>query len=323
MRLAVLQSAFTVRSGVTLLATLLATVVSAQAPTNAERAQGYALRGDTTLFVFDPALYGGAQGATVPDRVVVTGAFRGWSADMEDPAWQLTSLSSQPIWILPVPNAGYAAVAPGSPFKFRVDDAAGAGRWLDPPASAPNVAAGNHVFLSGVTPPRLVAELRGERSVWVRVTGMDRPLTPADYRITRWDGVEVPVAAVYPNEAETALLVPAEALTANQVHYVTMPGAPALRSAARFDGIWREMASGKPLGAELVERCERCARLHPGLDIRVFAPRADSVRVYLYDATSGPERESHPMTRDADGVWEAALDGPYDGDWYDFGVYGP
>ncbi|HEX8385520.1 MAG TPA: hypothetical protein VF576_05010, partial [Rubricoccaceae bacterium] len=107
---------------VVLLATLtaLAAPAAAQAPTGAERAQGYALRGDTTLFVFDPSLYGVA-----PERVAVTGAFRGWSADMEDRAWQLTSLSSQPVWILPVPNAGYAAVGPGSPFKFRVDDERG------------------------------------------------------------------------------------------------------------------------------------------------------------------------------------------------------
>ncbi|HEX8298787.1 MAG TPA: hypothetical protein VF594_06460, partial [Rubricoccaceae bacterium] len=64
-----------------LLVTLTAAVASAQTPTDAERAQGYALRGDTTLFVFDPALYSGPQGAIAPERVVVTGAFRGWSAD--------------------------------------------------------------------------------------------------------------------------------------------------------------------------------------------------------------------------------------------------
>ena len=290
-------------------------------PTPAERAQGYALRGDTTLFVFDPALYGGAQGATVPARVVVTGAFRGWSADMDDPAFALRPAASG-LWRVAVANAGNGVVAPGSPFKFRVDDAAGAGRWLDPPAGAPNASGGNLVFLFGVTPPRLVAELRGERSVWVHVTGTERPLTPAGYRITRWDGVDVPVAAVYPNEAETALLVPAEALAAGQVHYVTVPGT-ALRSAARFDGLWREMASDKPLGAEVVDEGNRNTPIRYHTDIRLFAPRADSVRVFLYDGTAGPERESRALVRDAQGVWEATLAGDRTGDWYDFGVFGP
>ncbi|HEX8298728.1 MAG TPA: alpha-amylase family glycosyl hydrolase, partial [Rubricoccaceae bacterium] len=215
------------------------------------------------------------------------------------------------------------AVPPASPFKFRVDDAAGAGRWLDPPASAPNVESGNHVFLSGVTPPRLVAELRGDRAVWVRVTGADRPLRADAYRITRWDGAEVPVAAVYPNEAETALLVPAEALATNQVHYVTIPGTPALRSAARFDGLWRELASDKPLGAEVVDEGNRNTPIRHHTDIRLFAPRADSVRVFLYDGTSGPERESYALRRDAQGVWETTLTGDRSGDWYDFGVFGP
>ncbi len=306
---------------------VLLTSASALAQTPAERAQGYALRGDTTVFVFDPAVYGGAQGATVPRRVVVTGAFRGWSSDMDDAAFMLreqTHSTATPgvwtpgLWTVAVPNAGYTAVPPASPFKFRVDDAQGDGRWLDPPAGAPNVDGGNLIFLFGVTPPRLVAELRGARAVWVRVTGTDRPLRPEAYRITRWDGQAVPIATVLPNEAETALLVPAEVLQTNQVYYVSTVD-PALRSVARFDGLWRDMASAKPLGAEL--------RPGGGLDVRLFAPRADSVRVFLYDGTDGPASESYAMTRDAQGVWEAGLDafdgGAYDGVWYDFGVYGP
>ena len=292
---------------------LLLTSATALAQTPDERAQGYALRGDTTLFVFDAAAYG----VEAPRRVVVTGAFRGWSQDMDDAAFALAEAPAG-VWTLAVPNAGYAAVPPASPFKFRVDDAVGEGRWLDPAPAATNTAGGNLVFLFGVTPPRLVAEMRGERAVWVRVTGTDRPLRPEAYRITRWDGHDVPVAEVLPNEAETALLVPAEALATNQVHYVTLAAEPSLRSVARFDGLWRDLASTAPLGAELRP---------DGLDVRLFAPRADSVRVFLYDGTTGPESESSAMTRDAQGVWTASLDafdgGAYDGTWYDFGVYGP
>lgn len=141
-------------------------------PTDAERAQGYALRGDTLVFVFDAGRYGYAEG---PERVAVTGAFRGWSDDMDDAAWALAPAEGG-VWTLAVPNAEYAAVGAGTPFKFRVD----AGRWLDPPAAAPNAAGGNLVFLHGQTPARLVAELRGPHAVWVRVEGAERPLAASD-----------------------------------------------------------------------------------------------------------------------------------------------
>ena len=305
---------------------------AAQTYSAAERLQGYALRGDTTVFVFDPAAYGGAQGATTPRRVVVTGAFRGWSADMDDAAFRLRPEGS--AFTLAVPNAGYAAVAAASPFKFRVDDAAGDGRWLDPPAAAPNAEGGNLVFLFGTTPARLVAELRGERGVWVRVTGRDRPLAPEAYRVERWDGASVPVAEVLPNEAETALLVPENLLQTNQVYYVSLAEAPALRSVARFDGLWRDMASSLTLGAEVGGE---------QTTFRLFAPRADSVTVFLYEERTGdaglsvrfadgrggvrvtptPTATRVPMTRDAQGVWEAAVLDQLDGVWYDFGVYGP
>ncbi len=300
---------------------VLLTSASALAQTPQERAQGYALRGDTTVFVFDPAVYGGAQGATVPRRVVVTGAFRGWSADMDAAAFTLRPDASG-VWTVAVPNAGYTAVAPASPFKFRVDDAAGDGRWLDPPPGAPNVDGGNLIFLFGTTPPRLVAELRGARAVWVRVTGTERPLRPEAYRITRWDGQEVGVADVLPNEAETALLVPAEALQTNQVYYVSTAD-PALRSVARFDGLWRDLASAKPLGAEVVDETTPNTPIRYRTDIRLFAPRADSVRVFLYPERVGGPETRVAMARDAQGVWEATLTGDRAGTWYDFGVYGP
>lgn len=309
------------RSLVALAALAVSSAASAQTPD--ERAQGYALRGDTTLFVFDAAAYG----VTAPARVVVTGAFRAWSADMNDPAWRLAPAPGG-LWTLAVANPGFVAVAPSAPFKFRVDDARGEGRWLDPPPGAPNAEGGNLVFLRGVTPPRLVAELHGPSSVWVRVTGAERPLAAGAYRVERWDGRAVPVALVTPNEAATALLTLAEPLDPAQVHYVTAtaPDAPApLRAMARFDGLWRTMASAKPLGATVrPDGCPECARLVPVTDIRVFAPRADSVRVHFYADRTGAETESHALTRDADGVWEVTFhDRHLDRTWYDFSLFGP
>ncbi|MEM6327019.1 MAG: alpha-amylase family glycosyl hydrolase [Bacteroidota bacterium] len=307
--------------------------MTAPTPSDAERAQGYALRGDSTVFVFDPAPYGIAA----PERVVVTGAFRGWSTDMDDPAWALTEADG--LWMLAVANPEFAEIGPSAPFKFRVD----AGRWLDPPASAPNVEGGNLVFLYGVTPARLVAGLRGEQSVWVEVTGTARPTDPAAYRIVRWDGTEIPVATVIPNGAATALLVPGHGTTeadpfepdlrptrleTNQVHYVevTAPDQPRpLRSMARFDGLWRDLADAGFLGARIVDTCPGCAALNLATEVRLFAPRADSVTVHFYRDRTGPAFANEPMTRTATGVWEWRGEGltPGAGDWYDFSVFGP
>ena len=291
-----------------LLALLLFAAASGAAaqPSAAERAQGYELRGDTLRFVFDAWAHD-----VDPARVVVTGAFRGWSQDMADDAFALRP-GEDGVWTLEIPNAGYERVRPGTPFKYRVD----AGRWLDPPPGTPNAEGGNFVFLYGTPVARAVAELRGPRSVWVELEGAARPLTAEAYRIVRWDGVSIPVATVTPHEAATALLVPVTPLDVDQVHTleVKVPGvARPLQAQARFDGLWRDLASPLPLGAIVEGR---------GSTIRLFAPRADSVTVHFYTTEQGVEINRAALRRDAEGVWEARTNfGP--GIWYDFSVYGP
>ena len=209
---------------------LLAASASAQ-PTGMERLQGYALGDDGAAFVFDPALYGVA-----PDRVVVTGPFRGWSTDDAAAEWAL--MPDGDVWTLPIADPARAGLGPSVPFKFRAD-----GRWLDPPAEAANVAGGNLVFRFGEVAARLVAEMRGPDRLWVAFEGAERPTDPEAYRIVRWDGRGVRVGAVFPNEAETALVVtggpeppspfapprldvPDSRMDVDQVHYVevTVPG---------------------------------------------------------------------------------------------------
>ncbi|OZC01892.1 hypothetical protein BSZ36_02150 [Rubricoccus marinus] len=303
----------------------------AYAFTPLERAQGYALRGDTTVFVFDSALYGRA-----PERVAVTGAFRSWSDDMDDTAWALAPEASggvdAGVWTLAVQNPEFSVVGAATPFKFRVDN----GIWLDPPGAAPNVEGGNYVFMFGVTPPRLVAELRGERSVWVEITGEDlsRPTSPEAYTIVRWDGQRVPVTTAIPNEAHSVLLVPAGPLAANQVHYVeaSVPGREQpLRGMARFDGLWRNMADGQPLGVTFqrpigVPGADGAAP-SPAPDyttvFRLFAPRADSVHLLLYDDREGDARQRIEMDRSISGTWVHRADADLHGTWYDYAVYGP
>ena len=283
---------------------LTASLAHAQpAFTDADRARGYVDRGDEVAFVFDPALYG----VDAPDRVVVTGAFRAWSTNDAESAWHLAP-AGDGVWTLTV-EAEAARLGPSTPFKFRAD-----GRWLDPPAGAPNVGGGNLVYRYGEAAARLVAELRGERSVWVEVTGAERPLTPGAYRVVRWDGETVPVAQVTPHEAHSALLVPAAPLDVAQVHYVEADaGGVALRAHARFDGLWRDLASAAPLGATVEDG---------RTTFRLFAPRADSVTVFLYADRTGGAGVPHAMTPGGQGVWEATTP-PAEGRWYDYAVYGP
>lgn len=292
---------------------LLAAPLAAQPVSDAERMQGYALRGDTTLFVFDAGLYD-----TEPTRVVVTGAFRQWSTSMEDAAWQLAHerAAGPELWTLAVANEGFGAIPPATPFKFRVDDARGDGRWLDAHPDAENAADGNLIFLFGQTPPRLRAELRGERAVWATITGTERPLDRARYRLERADGSEVAISTVLPNEAETVLIVPAEPLDVRRVHYLIVDTGEArpLRAFTSFDGIFRTIYSDKPLGAEVADG---------RTDLRLFAPRADSVAVFFYDEATGSERARYALVRDAMGVWEIAFPEDLHGTWYDYAVYGP
>ena len=294
---------------------VLAAAASAQVPTDAERAQGYAERDGQTVFVFDPARYG-----ATPEHVVVTGAFRGWSDDMDDPAWRLAERAG--VWTLPVDAA--SGPKPGTPFKFRVD----AGHWLDPPADAPNAAGGNLVFRFSETPARLVAELRGPRAVWVRIEGATRPLDARAYQVERWDGIPVSVESVSPNEAQSALLTLRD-LDPHHVHYVTADvDGQRLRALVRFDGLWRDQPSGSALtprwrlGAYVARGTYDFGS--PQTMIRLFAPRADSVVVHLYDDRTGPEALRQPLKLSwADGLWQTLIDGDRVGMWYDFSVYGP
>jgi len=166
--------------------------------------------------------------------------------------------------------------------------------------------------------PALQAEVRGPRAVWATLNGVPRSFDPADYRLTTADGTVVPVAAVLPNTATEMLIVPARDIDMRRVHFLEVPDQK-LRTRVRFDGWFRTLYSDKALGAEVAPDGSRTT-------FRIFSPRADKVRLFLYstpDATPQQATSTLPMTRDADGVWEATVEGDLHGTWYDFTVHGP
>ncbi|MGA7305761.1 MAG: alpha-amylase family glycosyl hydrolase, partial [Rhodothermales bacterium] len=277
----------------------------AQSFSESERLEGYALRSDTTVFVFDPDIYG-----VEPERVVVTGVFRGWDPTMEDQAWQLSRTDG--LWSLMVPNTDHATIRPHSPFKYRIDD----GVWMDPPVRAPNRSDGNLVFLKGEPPPSLHAEIEKPTTIWAVLSGTNPPLNKSAYHLSGASGEEIPIAAVLPNTASTVLVVPGHPLDIKRTYFLSLPEL-GLRSYCSFDGWFRSLYSAKELGANVSEDGSRTT-------FRIFAPRASAVQLYLYEGRADPRPPRViELNRDADGVWEEELDGDLHGTYYDFTVHGP
>jgi pullulanase/glycogen debranching enzyme len=286
---------------------LLAALLLAPAAAHAQDLpSGYVERGDSLVFAFDP----GAYGLETPTRVWVTGAFRDWDDATAPSEWDLVP-GPDGVWRLALANADGATVAPGTPFKFRLDD----GLWLDPPAGAPNAEGGNLVYRMGFTPPRLRAQMTPEGNVlvWPTGDGVERPTEASAYRLEHWSGAPVEIAAVLPVTASETLLRPAAALDRREVYYASLPGQD-LRARVRFDRLWRTLYSDKPLGA--IPTADTTT-------FRAFAPRANRITLYLYPDRTGPAAQVAAMQPDPDGVWEAVLPGDLHGWYYDFRVHGP
>jgi len=284
-----------------LISCIYAVTLFSQSFTADQVLQGYGVFGDNLTFIFDEEHYG-----VEPDRVVVTGSFRNWDQNMDAPEWQLKKTGSQ--WLLTLENTDYSIVMPNSKFKFRIDQ----GEWMEPPADASNAEGGDLVFLKDVPTSGLKAELVHERLIWAIVTG-DRPLSPEAYRITDAGGKEIPVSGVLPNEATTTLIVPAQPLDKKRVYFLEIPDL-GLKAHCAFDGWFRTTFSTKELGAN-IER--------DSTHIRLFAPRAERVRVYLYEGRYDAEAyRAEDMLEDEDGVWEISFPEDLHGVYYDFTVHG-
>ncbi len=165
---------------------------------------------------------------------------------------------------------------------------------------------------------RFRAAIHGPSAIRFTLAGAKQPSEVAAYRLTDGQGRALPIAAVLPNTATESLLVPDTVLDVTRVHYLEIP-ALSLRTLVRRDPIFRNLYSPKPLGAVVAPDGSTTT-------FRIFSPRADAVRLYLYanggDA-SDDARRIVDMVRDDDGVWEAPVAGDQHGVWYDFTVHGP
>ena len=272
-----------------------------QSFTGDQKNQGYALFGSKVTFIFDELQYD-----VKPERVVVTGDFRSWDQNMEMPQWQLKKTGE--IWLLTIDNDGNLVIRPNTKFKFRIDD----GEWLDPLKIAPNISGSDLVFEQNYEAKGMTAELRSEGLIWADIVGVDRPLIPEAYRIIDGEGNVIEVAGVLPNGATTTLITPAQRLNKKSVYFLEIPSL-GLKAHASFDGWFRETFSAKELGANIDDG---------KTTVRLFAPRANMVKLYLYDSPEGAAKDELSMTEDEDGVWEYFFNSDLHGTYYDFTIHG-
>ena len=288
-----------------LLAIILFCVVTknsfSQSFTGEQNLQGYAIFGDKLTFIFDENLYDAK-----PSRVFVTGEFRNWDAATDKQEWELKKTGEQ--WLLTIDNTEFEMVKPNTQFRYRINE----GEWLAPPSNSPNQRGGDLVFLMESDLVPLRAELKNENLIWAEIN-VDRPLMPAAYRITDSDGKEIEVAGVLPNGAATTLISPAQPLDKKRVYFLEIPD-QGLKVHCSFDGWFRETFSTKELGANIT---------NGKTTVRLFAPRATMVRLYLYKGKDDSEAfQIIEMKEDDQGVWEAFFDENLHGIYYDFTIHG-
>ncbi|MEL6731612.1 MAG: alpha-amylase family glycosyl hydrolase [Bacteroidota bacterium] len=275
----------------------------AQSFTGGQKTQGYGVFGDKLTFIFDEGLYG-----VRPQRVFVTGEFRNWDQNLDAKEWELKKTGDQ--WLLTIDNTDFSVVAPNTKFKYRINE----GEWLAPPESAANQKGGDLVFMKSDDRIPLKAELKGDNLIWAEIN-VERPLVPSAYRITDAKGKVIPVAGILPNESNTTLIVPAEPLDRKRVYFLEIPEQN-LKVHCSFDGWFRETYSTKELGANID---------NGQTTIRLFVPRADRVKLYLYKEKDDAPEEAYrveELKEDAQGVWEIVIPEDLHGAYYDFTLHG-
>jgi len=268
----------------TLIITLLGTTFLFGQPfSNNERIQGYSVRKDTAIFIFDPVIY-----KVDPNKVVVTGSFRNWDQDMKNKEWIMEKKDN--IWILNIDNKKFETIKPHDEFKFRINE----GQWLNPPIDATNIKGGNLVFMKDTILPGLKAELKGPYTIWAKITGQ-RPLEQNAYRVTDANGNEIPISGVLPNTSTETLITTERPMDIKRVYFLEIPSI-GLKSFCSYDGWFRNLYSNKELGANI----------HGNkTTIRIFSPRAEHVNIYLYKKRNDTiAYRVENMVRDDFGIWE-------------------
>ena len=283
--------------------------------TDNELLMGYALRNNLTYFLFDTRLY-----KVQPQSIILTGTFRNWWIEEEREKWELQPMDTDKlVWMLVCDNIDTHIVPGYTEFKFKVEyieEETGEkiSEWRHP-LHAPNYQNGNLTIISENLPLVFKAELKRPRSIWATVDGFERPLSPEFYTLYDSSGQEYEIQAVLPNTEENFLVVPAKNLDLKRAYFLSIPSRSLITHCA-YDGWFRELYSDKELGANVIDDGNFTV-------FRLFAPRATSVRLYLYEEPESTDYyEVIELAEDQNGVWETVVEGNLHGIYYDYTVHG-
>jgi pullulanase/glycogen debranching enzyme len=271
--------------------------------TDAEKLQGYKEESTTVYFVFDEKIY-----SVNPLNVIVEGSFRNWDHNMDDSRWWLQKINNSGLWILKSPQK----IEPGSQFKFRINE----GEWMVPPSSAPNLRGGNLIFGDDPNTIKMRSEIVNEFDIRLFFTGKNIAvsLNPQDYRLRSADGSQIPIQKVFYIRQGEVQIYPGKKLDKRRVYIVeNLPHD--IISTVSFDGWFRHVYSNKKLGAFYDSVSDTTW-------FRLFSPRATHLNLYLYKDLSKDPYMTHPMIVDDKGIWEIALPGNLEGDYYDYTIHG-
>jgi pullulanase len=276
--------------------------------TEKEKLQGYKQTDDQLIFLFDESMYN-----VNPVRVIVEGSMRNWDHSLDDSDWWLKKQNGNTVWTLTIQNPEYRTIPPGTAFKYRIND----GDWMNPPENAPNIKDGNLILAPEIKPLRLKAEIAGPRDIQLIFTSAIPKFQyePAKYKILTHSGETIQAERVFYIEPGKLQIVPSKDIEISRLHYLKTPYKNDVIP-VNYNGWFKHLYSDKALGANFI--VEENATW-----IRLFAPRADSVKVYLYLEPDDSAENVIPLERDDQGIWETRLQGNWEGWYYDFTAYGP
>lgn len=163
--------------------------------------------------------------------------------------------------------------------------------------------------------PTVRAEMNRNGTIRVIFDGIERPLDKSAYRLEDARGNIVPIGVALPNGSADILLTPSEPIDHRRNYRLVMPNMD-MQAWVSHDGWFRTLSSSKELGANISSDDNSTA-------FRVFAPRAESVILYLYENhDDAAASDTLTMQVDDQGIWEAVVAGNMHGIWYDFTVHG-
>ncbi len=160
------------------------------------------------------------------------------------------------------------------------------------------------------------SEIVAERDIRVFLTGqkLTISLDPDDYRLFKADGIEIPIHKIFYIRPGEVQIYPGEKLDKRRVYFL-QDKKHVLRSLVSYNGWFRHSYSEKELGAFYDSKMNKTW-------FSLFAPRATLVKLYLYKDPQKKYYVRHALREDGNSIWEIALPGNLEGQYYDYTING-